>query len=91
MTEWGRNRTPSLTSSSVRTSGPSPTSVRKPILTPSSVRTSGPSPLSVRTLSLASSFTTSTHICQTVSPVSTAEEPAVWVLQSDAAGDAGPG
>ncbi|MED6234107.1 hypothetical protein ATANTOWER_022395, partial [Ataeniobius toweri] len=51
-------RTPSLTPSSVRTSGPSP----------SSVRTSGPSPPSVGTPNLASSSTTPTHICQTVSP-----------------------
>ncbi|MED6278142.1 hypothetical protein CHARACLAT_020711 [Characodon lateralis] len=47
----------------------------------------GPSPSSVRTPSLASSPTTPTHICQTVSP----EEPAACVLQSVAAGDAGPG
>ncbi|XP_047233782.1 uncharacterized protein LOC124875588 isoform X3 [Girardinichthys multiradiatus] len=80
-------RTPSLARSSVRTSGPSPSSVRTPSLAPSSVRTSGPSPSFVRTPSLASSSTTPTHICQTVSP----EEPAACVQQSDAAGDAGPG
>ncbi|XP_047204714.1 uncharacterized protein LOC124857485 isoform X2 [Girardinichthys multiradiatus] len=89
-------RTPSLAPSSVRTSGPLPSSVRTPSLAPSSVRTSGPppssvrtpslAPSSVRTPSLASSSTTPTHICQTVSP-----EPAACVQQSDAAGDAGPG
>ncbi|XP_047233783.1 uncharacterized protein LOC124875588 isoform X4 [Girardinichthys multiradiatus] len=47
----------------------------------------GPSLPSLRTPSLASSSTTPTHICQTVSP----EEPAACVQQSDAAGDAGPG